>query len=239
MAMRIESVQLAGFTSQTTAGSALELWQLAFDDQPNSFSQHHESPVSQAAGVKAGCTVSLSVQPMRVDLVVAGPPAQNPTPAPPPLPDLDQALELGLAAFEKIWPAARVARTAVVFQAHSVWKSGRETVDAIRSLVPGVTFPAECADATYQVVVPTPSGVKSGRVIHQLCRWQTVQLQMLQIGAQPAPLSAITGVFAAHTYVDIYAEQMEALTSDSMLEAFQEVIGIGRKILEEGLTGVR
>ena len=233
MADNYESIQLVAFLSVPPSEDALAIWQKAFGQPPSSFSTQMPGS-TQAQGIIGAHSVTLVVQPIRVDVVVAGNSVGAPSPVPPVLTDLDSGLQLALTQMLKVVPLLKVGRAAAVIQGHTICSSGVDTVVELQKSLPGVRIPNACADLSYQVIVPRDSTRSHNRKLNQLCRWQTIQMQMFQL--QPQAFSALNATFAAHTYIDIYGVDMEQLTDAEAASAVDEVAGRAKEIILGGLN---
>lgn len=234
MPAQYESIQLVAFLLVPPTGDALAIWMKVIGQTPSSFSTQAPG-VTQAQGVVGTHIITLLVQATRVDVIVAADPAGGHTATPPALVDLDSALQLALARMHDVVPMLKVGRAAAVIQGHTVCATGPDTVVELLKSLPGVRVPKDAADLTYQVVTPYSSPLMPSRKINQLCRWQTVQMQLLQI--QPTSIGMTTPVaITAHTYIDVYGVDMEQLSDGDALAAVDEVATRAKQIMLGGLN---
>jgi hypothetical protein len=104
--------------------------------------------------------------------------------------------------------------------------------------LPNVLFPESAQEAIYQIVVPRESSV-AGRRLKQLCKWQTLVMQLLEVQVGAAqPSQAVNQRFVVHQYADIFSEAVEILDGDRAFEALKEVASIAYEIIRDGYDAV-
>jgi hypothetical protein len=233
MVEAFESILLVVFLN-TPAPGALKLWAKAFDEDPTGFNSGMAGS-SSVQGSVGGYSVTLSVQTTRVDINVAGAVTQPPRAPPTPVGDLSVAVDFAFTRMKTLIPELNVGRAAMVIQGHTLTANDTETISTLRNMLPSAAVPNDAVDLSYQVTVPRNSELKPGRVINQLCRWQSVQLQVLQFQiGDPNQTKAIESKPAALVYVDVFARDMEGLDDQSAMEAVEEVGGRAMELITRG-----
>jgi len=237
MVRNVESFQLAAFLHGLPGLAVQRAWERAFPEQELQAFQSTTPGVATAQGNIGGNEIHLVQQGPRLDVIVRG--AQLvPTAAGAGIINIDQAVSIAKLGLSRLVPDLQVARMAAVIQAPTLTASADEALAVMRDAVPGVVFPDGTIEANYQVVVAAPSGVSHGRVLTQLCRWQTVQMQLLefQVGvAAPRPTSVQHGML---TYIDVFGTSSEAHTADTAVAHLDEVVDRAFIILSGGFNAI-
>jgi|GEM_PF-5270159 hypothetical protein len=236
MVEAVESIQLALFLRDPPTSDALELWDRAVGGKPTGFNTIAPGN-TQARGNFAGADLNVIVQQARVDLILQGmPPAPSlsPVPDPPILGDPDGSRLRALDAIKRILPQLVVSRTAAVIQGHTLAADALDAAAKLRKLLPKVPFPDRAQDIIYQIIVPRTSAIAQ-RQLKQLCRWQTLNMQFIQmpLGGLQVP-QMTTQRFAVHLYVDIFSEAIETLDSDQALASLNDVVTAAVNLLRGG-----
>lgn len=243
MVDNFESVLLVAFLHLPPPSGALRLWATAFDEEPTGYQTPGPGPSvvpahANVQGIVGDYAIRLVVQPGRVDLSISAPDSMPPNVPSPPLGDLQSAIDFAIARMSKLLPILKVGRTAMVIQGYTVTESEEKSVDAIRSWLPNVAIPAGSTDLTYQVTVPFASKVQEGRKLNQLCRWQSVQMQIVEFQIGAAPPKQINSAFAALAYIDVFGRDMEEMDGAMALEALNEVAGRAKVLVTGGIDGL-
>lgn len=242
MVEAFESVLLVTFLHVPPPG-ALKLWGMAFDEEPTGYQTPPPGPSALPAqanvqGTVDGYAITLGVQPGRVDLNISAPHPVPPKVPPPPLGELQTAIDFAIARMTKLLPSLKVGRAAIVIQGHTVTESEEKSVDVLRRWLPTVNIPARTTDLTYQVTVPVASTVRDGRELNQLCRWQSVQMQMIEFHIGGVAPKSITGAFAALAYIDVFGKDLEVMDDATALDALNEVAGRAKVLANGGIDGL-
>lgn len=113
-----------------------------------------------------------------------------------------------------------------------------------RSDVPDFPVPDGAAEGVYQISVPRFSRTTPTRRLVRLCRWQSVQLQFLQVAIQQQVqavqhLSPVAALYATHVYIDVFGEAMEALTPKEGMESLTEVAEMALNLFRDGYDALR
>lgn len=229
-----ESVQLALFTSAAPAIDALRLWETIFGAYPGGF-QTHGPGHTQAQGNVDGLEVVLLVQAERLDIVIFAPVGPPPALPPAPIPDVQKAISDGIAHAEKALPFLKVGRVAAVIQGNCFASTPQDAVARFISLYPECKLPAAANAVTYEFTAPKQSTLNQNRRLMRLCRWQTVQSQLFNLLPGTAQVAQR---YAVHSYVDVYTEAMEALSTQEVLAGLKEVAHEASTIIAGGPNAV-
>ncbi|HLZ75525.1 hypothetical protein [Phenylobacterium sp.] len=228
MVEAFENVLLVAFLHVPPPG-ALKLWSAAFDEEPTGYQTPPPglSPIHNQALVQGnvdGYAVTLGVQSARVDINISAPNPTQPMVPPPSVGDLQTAIDFAIARMAKLLPNLKVGRAAMVVQGHTATESDEKSIEVIRGWLPTLKIPDQSTDVTYQVTVPRASTVRDGRLINQLCRWQSVQMQMIQFQIGTAmPSKPVSGAFVAVVYIDVFGKDLEVMDDEAALAALKEV----------------
>jgi hypothetical protein len=235
MVEAFESVLLAAFL-RGAPPNALRLWNTAFENDPSAFQTPSSGP-SFARGTVGEYGVTVSAQPGRVDITFTGTEPGTAQMTPPALGNLRETLDFALSALPKTIPMLEVMRLAVVIQGHTATKDSAEAIELIKTWLPGIPTPDGATEITYQVVVPKKSELVPGRELTQICRWETVRFQTLeiQLGAAGLPASR-EGSMAAHRYIDVYSKDPELLDAANALSAAKEIASVALNLANGGIN---
>ena len=232
MIEEFESVQFALFTVAPPPQNALQFWSTMFQTSPTGF-QTHSPGHTQAQGLINGLDVIIIAQAGRFDILMQSPMAPPPAMPPTPIPDIDGAISDGLSYAEKAIPSLKIGRVAAVIQGNCFASSSLDAVEKFKRLYPTVVVPAGATSVSYEYTIPKISKLKPERRLVRLCKWQTVQSQYLKIPSDPG-VPQVAQRFAAHTYVDVFCEGIEALSAGDATLALREVVDEAKAIIDGG-----
>lgn len=228
----IESVQVVLFLNAPTDASALQLFRSHLGYDPASF-QSQMPTQSHASAPLDGVDLVLATQPGRVDLILQPPTTQTPPPQAPGEGKVEAALATVHEAIASLISDLQVGRTATVAQGHEPAGSSEEALAKVRSMVPGLPEIPNMSDVNFQISQRKPSRYAAHRMIKRMVRWETAQVQLLelQVGAAMSP-RVVTSGHVAHKYVDVFSELMESLTTAQAIESSLEVTDIAVALLK-------
>jgi hypothetical protein len=234
MVENYESVSLVAFLTLPPP-AVLKLWTVAFDEDPTDF----RSMPSGQSFVQSNVdryTVRLTSQPNRIDLSIAGLASIPPRIPAPDIGKIDQAIAFAQSKMAKLISLLKVGRAAAVIQGYTAVQEQAQTVTVLRSWLPELNIPQAATDLSYSITVPLKSNLNENRTVVQLCRWQSVQMQLLEIpGVGAAQPKATEPVFAAQAYIDVFGKELELLDDDAAEKAFDEVAERAVRIIQGGL----
>lgn len=238
MPVAVESIQFALFLRSPGTFNALKLWSQAIETEPagfNTISKGH----TQANGPVEGSNIVLSVQPDRIDLIIQGTALHEGLTPPFELVDAEAAIATGLRYAEIILKSSDTGRVAVVMQRHVMASSWKDANDKLAELLPAAPIPANSQEVSYQLVSPVLSKTVPLTILRRLCRWQTLNIQLLEVqmgGLQSTQI--VTNKYSAHLHADVFMETVQNIDADQAMAALKEVAGHAIRIMEDGIVAV-
>lgn len=239
MAAKLDSLQFVAFTTAPVTAKAVELWQLAFSSLPESFQQ---LPVvgTQASGRIGQFTLTLIVQPNRIDVVI-GPQEQAVLEGggAAHVESVDEAVELGKRVLKDVVAGQAVQRPAVVIQGSEECEGPEEAASKVLERVPHLPAPKGALDIQYQVNLPRPSKVDPSIDIHRIGRWSTGRRALLRLDIASASVSQPTALrYAAVDYVDVFAAPTAVVGSEAFANVLDEVVEEALHVLSKGYNAL-
>lgn len=241
--LRIESLRLTVFLAPSVHVEEPTWWADLTGSQPETRNSRPGRRELQEGGTFQGHSLVLSVQPGRIDWIMA--------PTLPPLEGEDagirsigrfpEALDLfarPMAQWLETCPEAiRIAFGAVLLEPVPDRVAGYRSLSNYLATVR--IDPEGSQDFFYQINRPRRSTVAENRFsINRLSKWSVASFQRLQIAGTPSALQMYPGgnLTACRIEVDIStpAELQESLPHGSLGPTFREIIGLGSEIATQG-----
>lgn len=239
MAQQFDSLNFVIFVHGKPSGTALELWNKAFESTPPENFQQLGTGGSQAAARKGDINVAIVTQLNRIDVVISpvvvmpfgGAPAASE-------PALEPAIDVGLELIAKLSPGENVHRPAVVFQLTEECESVADSLRKTSDRAGGASYPSEATDLSYQTIVPTKSEAEPRLKINRLCRWNTGRRQVVRLDMTTGSMQNDGGTLATMLYLDVFTEEQPSATQENFSKLFAEVVGEAKKILSRGYNAL-
>lgn len=239
---QVESLRLTAFLAPGAPTGERDWWQVVVGEVPEVRTSNPRLGASREQGTFQGGTLTLSVEPQRVDWHLSAQ-VENPAELSDRLPSIG-VLPTAVEAFVPLarrWlemaPAlGRVAYGAVLLQP----VVGREEAYALISRqVPGLRLDTpECSDLLYQINRPRISRVLPGLGLNRLSKWGAPQLTLTQVMLSPAGSALSTHPIrvVARLELDINtaADNREILPHADLGALVDELVGLGAEIAREG-----
>lgn len=236
MAWSADSIQGVWFTPPTAmALDANQLWQSIFGASPDNFSrQPGKVPFapSTASAQIDNYSVSLSVQPGRVDIILG--PSATPFSPPEPMADVRAALDTIVGFMTKALESHSATRVAIVTNVSQLAESAEDAAARVAKLAGDLDVPAGVRDLMFQLNVQMRS-TAADLVLNRLCRWnagvqQMIDMQFLTEGGEQSNPRVIEERHIVALQIDL-----NSVPSPTQLETevAQQIV---RELAEEGLV---
>ena len=239
MAKVNESATVVVFTSTAPSLNALTAWGATSGASPSGFSTLAPGH-TQATGVEGSRSWTVTVQPIRVDIIASGAPGAIPAALPPSVGDMDASLQEAVARAKALLPLLQASRVAVVLQSYET-AADPEGATAIGATVLGkrLSLPADSSDLNLQFTSKKVSSIDQQRTISRITRWQTVRSMIFNMPNTFTPgmtgIAPTTQALAHHEYIDVFGTDPQALDTASSNIALDEVANIALRIYDNGV----
>ena len=184
------------FGSIQSEGTALELWKKLFlDHPPEGFQSGSSLPglQSNASGQIGGYSLTLTLQPGRIDLILRHPIViGTPAPTPPPIEDVEAATKFLTQLMLQLSSDRILTRAAMVCKLlKPIGQEPEAEVNEIVQHLPAFPFPKNSSDIVVQFNSPKWFAIAPSMQMNRLMTWQKVHLGTVQnvVGAMGGPLT--------------------------------------------------